>query len=396
MPGMSGRRGITYEPDDQWKYDYLRANIRSAFTSGYCANGSIHKFFYVGKCLSVYPAYNPSGAAWMKSPVLSIIIPSYNHCRFLPERLNSIYAQLSLDFELIILDDASQDGSVELIREILQGKEYTLVVNTENSGSPFGQWEKGFQLARGNYIWIAESDDSCDPAFVSSILPDLESGRVALAFTRTMSIDDDGHETNNAYWPELFNRNFFAQNQLISCRRFLCDFLGARNCIPNVSSVIFSTQGVKREVRHAAQSAAHFRFAGDWIFWACLLLAYGERSMLYISSPLCLHRDHGSTTRIVLERNREGQRMREYSKVIQQVLCLQGLHGALTSLRALSSGWWDWSYHQYLFRYKPLFVQRLIGFPQGGIHLIGYWVYRIRGIFGFRRLTCLLSSSEPN
>ena len=40
----------------------------------------------------------------------------------------------------------------ELIREMLKDKEYTLVVNTENSGSPFRQWEKGFQLAKGKYF----------------------------------------------------------------------------------------------------------------------------------------------------------------------------------------------------------------------------------------------------
>ena len=245
------------------------------------------------------------------------------------------------------------------------------------------QWQKGLQLAKGKFVWIAESDDSCEPAFVSSILPDLESGRVALGFTRTMSIDDEGHETSNIFWPELFNPSFFANNQLISCSSFLCNFLGARNCIPNVSSVIFSIQDLKHEVAFAAQSAAYFRFTGDWIFWARLLLAYREKNMIYVSSPLCLHRDHGNTTRIVLDRISEGQRMREYSKAIQQVLCLQGIYAALSSLRALKSGWWDWSYDQYLCRYKPLFIERLIGFPLSGFHLIGYWIYRIRRIARF-------------
>ena len=128
-------------------------------------------------------------------------------------------------------------------------------------------------------------------------------------------------------------------------------------------------------------------FSGRASFWLT-----EKENMLYVSSPLCLHRDHGKTTRIVLERNGEGQRMREYSKAIQQILCLQGIHGALSALRAFKFGWWDWSYDQYLCRYKPLFFQRLIGFPQCGIHLIGYWVYRIRAIARFRRLTCLSSS----
>lgn len=317
----------------------------------------------------------------MSRPVLSIIIPSYNHCKFLPERLNSIYAQHFQDFELIILDDASSDGSVELIKKLLKGKDYTLIVNIENSGSPFRQWEKGLQLAKGDFVWIAESDDSCSPAFISSIFPDLVNGNVSLAFTRTLSIDGTGITKNSDYWPELFNRPFFAETQLISCHAFLHSFLSARNCIPNVSSVIFSINDAKREVIKAAQHAARFSFAGDWVFWARLVFVYGKKNMLYVCDPLCLHRDHGNTTRVVLDRHAESLRVREYSKALHQIHILQGLLAPWSSFRALSGGWWDWSYEQYLSRYKPFLIERLVGYPQSGIHLIGYWLYRIRRFY---------------
>jgi len=314
----------------------------------------------------------------MTSPTLSIIVPSYNHCQYLCERLFSIYAQSCPDFELIILDDGSSDGSVDLIKELLKGKRYTFIVNTKNSGSPFSQWEKGLRLAKGKYVWIAESDDSCSPAFVSSILPYLENGTVALAYTRTSSIDKEGFKISDAFWPEQFNKFFFSETQIISSRRFLNVFLPARNCIPNVSSVIFSIEAVKWDAIKAAQLAARFKFVGDWIFWAYLLKAYKKEKILYLSSPLCLHRDHDSSTRVVLNRQAEGHRIRECSDAIHRILRLQGIYSPLTVLRALSFGWWNWLYEFYLSRYKPLTIELMAVYPLGGVHLFGFWIHGLR------------------
>ena len=312
----------------------------------------------------------------MTSPVLSIILPSYNHYQFLPERLSSIYAQSNLDFELIILDDASTDGSVELIKELLKGKHYTLIVNTENSGSPFSQWEKGLRLAKGKFVWIAESDDSCSPLFISSILPSLEKGDFSLVYTKTLSIDKNSRKISDAYWPEQFNKSFFNETQLISCRRFLHSYLSARNCIPNVSSVIFSIEGIKLDAIMAAQRAARFKFVGDWIFWANLLVAYKKKNLLYLSSPLCLHRNHDNTTRKLFDRQGECQRMRECNEAIHHILWIQGLHAPLILMRALSFGWWNWLYELYLSRYKPSIVEQLAVYPLNRVHFIGFWIYR--------------------
>src|SRR5216110_1203762 len=48
-----------------------------------------------------------------RAPAVSIIVPNYNHARYLPERLSSIFNQTFRDFEVILLDDASTDGSVD-------------------------------------------------------------------------------------------------------------------------------------------------------------------------------------------------------------------------------------------------------------------------------------------
>ena len=102
------------------------------------------------------------------SPLVSVIIPSYNHEKFLKERIDSVLNQTFQDFELIILDDLSPDNSREIIESYrAHPKVSQIIYNEKNSGSTFFQWNKAvLSLAKGEFIWIAESDDVADPKFL--------------------------------------------------------------------------------------------------------------------------------------------------------------------------------------------------------------------------------------
>lgn len=315
-------------------------------------------------------------------PQLSIIIPSYNHARFLAERLSSICAQDFADFELLVFDDASTDGSVQKIQELLSDQRYFLSVNATNSGSPFKQWEAALSIAKGKYIWIAESDDSCDPAFVSSLIQRLQSARAAIAFSRTRSIDEQGNSLDIPYWPEAVNKAFFAEHQTIPCSQFLRDFMPARNCIPNTSSVIFTLQGFREQALYASRQAARYRYVGDWLFWCYMLKAYGSNRVVYEHRPLCYHRDHDSSTRAPSARRNEKIHIKEYSDAVNQILLMQGYHAPSVYLRAIFLRWWDWSYTEYFWRIKPAKLEILLGSPQCGLHTTAYWVYIARSFFG--------------
>ncbi len=97
------------------------------------------------------------------SPIVSVIIPNYNYSAFLKQRIDSVLQQTFNDIEVIILDDNSSDNSKDVI-ESYRGEPHVshIVYNEENSGSTFKQWRKGFDLARGEFIWIAEADDFAD------------------------------------------------------------------------------------------------------------------------------------------------------------------------------------------------------------------------------------------
>ena len=122
-------------------------------------------------------------------PLVSIIIPNYNHARFLDERMTSVLEQTYQHIEVIILDDCSTDNSREVIEKYRSNPKVSKIVfNDTNSGSPFKQWYKGFQLCKGEIVWIAESDDSCEPTFLESLVPCFADEHVAFAFCRTTKV----------------------------------------------------------------------------------------------------------------------------------------------------------------------------------------------------------------
>ncbi|TAE04306.1 MAG: glycosyltransferase family 2 protein, partial [Bacteroidetes bacterium] len=91
----------------------------------------------------------------MKNPLISVIVPNYNHAPYLLERIESILSQSFQDFELILLDDFSTDQSKEVLKKYQNHEKVShLLLNEKNSGSTFKQWNKGISLAKGKYIWL--------------------------------------------------------------------------------------------------------------------------------------------------------------------------------------------------------------------------------------------------
>ena len=127
-------------------------------------------------------------------PFVSVIIPNYNYARYLEERISSILNQTFSDFEMILLDDASSDNSTEILKKYKDNPHVShCIVNGKNSGCVFRQWEKGINLSKGKYIWIAESDDLAAPDFLEKTISALERHPEAnLCFCGSYLIDSIG------------------------------------------------------------------------------------------------------------------------------------------------------------------------------------------------------------
>ncbi len=223
-------------------------------------------------------------------PRVSVILPNYNHERFLKERIRSILGQSFQDFELILLDDCSTDGS----RSILEGyrdhpKVSHVVFNEHNGGSAFRQWEKGISLACGELVWIAESDDSAEPGLLETLVAEFDRNPTCvLAFCQTRIIDESG--TLKEIHP-IHSR--LPGPLRMSGRRFTRKWLCENNCIVNASNALFKSSAFSRIPDSFAKDYRDFRGVGDWLFWLGVASA-GD--IAFVHEPLGCFRQHGSNT----------------------------------------------------------------------------------------------------
>lgn len=106
----------------------------------------------------------------MDLPPLSVVVPNYNHAQHLPTCLNAILAQSVTPAEIIVLDDASTDNSVEIIRQFAsQYPQLRLVQNEKNLGV-IPNVNKGVDLARSEYVFIQAADDEVQPGLFEKSL----------------------------------------------------------------------------------------------------------------------------------------------------------------------------------------------------------------------------------
>jgi glycosyltransferase involved in cell wall biosynthesis len=99
---------------------------------------------------------------------ISIIVPVFNAAEFLPQCLDSILHQTFCNFELILVDDGSKDGSDKLCDSYAQEDKRVLVIHKENGG-PCTARNTGIDAARGEYIGFVDADDSCDPLMFATL-----------------------------------------------------------------------------------------------------------------------------------------------------------------------------------------------------------------------------------
>ena len=124
---------------------------------------------------------------------ISVVIPNYNHSRFLSKRIESVLKQTFQDFELILLDDGSTDNSRSILSGYADDPRVRIKFNEVNSGNPFKQWNQGVNLACGEYVWIAESDDYANEQLLGKLAACLDAQpSAAFAYCRSwrVSLDD--------------------------------------------------------------------------------------------------------------------------------------------------------------------------------------------------------------
>jgi glycosyltransferase involved in cell wall biosynthesis len=218
---------------------------------------------------------------------VSIIVPNYNHERFLRKRLESIYGQTYRHFEVILLDDRSSDESVTVLEEYAHRyPDITrLIVNETNSGGVFHQWKRGIELARGELIWIAESDDFCSLDLLEKLVPFFDNDAIMLAYAKSIFVQGEAEDEiwNIHDYLSDIDKNLWNKSFVSSAHTLVNEAWAIKNILPNASSAIF--RNAKNLPLLNDPQWQKMRICGDWIFYLHIirggLVAYTPEATNY-------------------------------------------------------------------------------------------------------------------
>lgn len=294
-------------------------------------------------------------------PTISVIVPNYNHALFLKQRLDSILRQTYQDFELILLDDCSTDNSRDIMERYRSDPHVShIIYGDRNSGSAFRQWDKGIALAKGEWIWVAESDDYAEPTFLERLMAEVyKVPDCVLAYSATYWVDQQGQKLWET--PHSDNVNIYSGHDFIRQKLAVC------NSIANVSECIF-----RRDNFHPEESDRYeqMRLCGDWFFY--VLLAE-QGSVVEVEEPLSYYRQHNSN--ISSEAERRGLTFLEGADVLEYMIEHCGLKND-----SYARGWGKmWAQYERKYDFPPE-VKKTVKKRLNRHHLIVlyYYLYKIQ------------------
>lgn len=192
--------------------------------------------------------------------MISIIIPSYNHSKYIKKCIDSVFAQTYQDWELIIIDDGSKDNSNQIIAQY-NDKRITHI-RQENAGA-HNAINKGISIATGNYIAFLNSDDEYHKDRLQKCITIFEQ-KPSIDFISTwLNIVDDDSKIlglkqaweNLEPWPVPDKMNSYYYSSSFS-KKLLCG-----NFIATTSNMIF-----KKDILNKIGMMENLRFTHDWDF----------------------------------------------------------------------------------------------------------------------------------
>ena len=213
-----------------------------------------------------------------KNPKLSILIPSYNHARFLPEAIESVLAQDFDDYELLIRDDASTDDTRRVLEYYAKrDSRIRFSINRVNAGMA-QNWNLCIGEARGEYIKLLNSDDKLftkdSLSKLAAMLDDNPSA--VIACSARYLIDEDSNILE--YWDSVGTAGLHKGHDIIL------------RCLRENINIIGEPAVVLFRKRHAIQEFdIRFRQITDFVMWIHLL---EQGDLVYTKEPLNVWRTH--------------------------------------------------------------------------------------------------------
>ena len=216
--------------------------------------------------------------------LVTVVIPSYNHEKYVAAAVDSCLSQTYRDLEIIVVDDGSQDKSVDLLQTRYAGDPRVKIVTQQNNGA-HAAINVGIHQASGEYIAILNSDDLFHSRRVEALIQHAltEGYKDFLLFSDLEFIDEEGHPTpehERAYGYRMLQQR---------CQETPIESLLLAGNVAMTSSNFFFPKTLFRAVGEFSA----LRYTHDWD-WA--LRATVHRPPIWVRENLLSYRVHGSNT----------------------------------------------------------------------------------------------------
>ena len=214
----------------------------------------------------------------MVQPKVSFVVPCYKLAHLLPDCINSILSQSFGDFEILVMDDCSPDGTRDVVESLSDGR-IRYLRNDQNLGH-LRNYNKGINLSRGKYVWLISADDYLRKPYVLERYVDLLERHPTVGYVFCPSVGvRDGAETR-----------VFGQYTLSGDKDRILRGHGLLKKLV-CSNFVMTPSGLVRRDCYDTISVfpLDMPWCGDWYLW-CLFALY--RDVAYFAEPMVCYREH--------------------------------------------------------------------------------------------------------
>ena len=220
------------------------------------------------------------------TPLVSVIVPVFNHARYVEQALRSVFAQSYRHVELIVIDDGSTDASASIVRDVLRAAPFPhRFIARENRGAAV-TLNEGVGLAAGAFVGIVNSDDAWHPERLARMVAEVACTGEAWGFSGVAFVDGAGAGID----PFLHARVYGLTCGLSAApfRETVGFALLAENLVISTGNLFFA-----RELFTKLHGFRDWRFNHDWDF-ALRALAFAEP--VFVRDALYTYRFHDANT----------------------------------------------------------------------------------------------------
>jgi len=237
--------------------------------------------------------------------LISVIIPAYNHERFIVPAIDSVLEQTWGDLELIVIDDGSTDRTGEVVQAY---DDKRILYHYQENQDAYNALNRGMSMARGEYISILNSDDVYSRDRLEKMVAARQKSGAVCLFSDVVPISDSGEEFSDSEfgWNIWHRKN---RDWYFRCKDLYTAFLKG-NFMVTTSNLFMTAEAVQKVGKFCS-----LRYLHDYDFMFRMMLAYPGRVQYLDSEKLLYYRIHSGNTlgeAAILGREQDMEVIRKY------------------------------------------------------------------------------------